>query len=876
MTRWRFQVVALVVSSAVVAPVSASAQVEPVRPVETWAMPDKSLTAATSAPVIADIDRDGVNDIGVGGLDGRLRVLSADGDELWARDVVLPGSTKPTAVDGAPAVGDIDNDGWPEIVVGAGSLLRKAQQGGAVVFSHTGDVQWRFLGRDHFDMWDPSVGQTADGYREGVVASPTLADVDGDGRLDVVLAVMDNRVYVLNGTDGSVMPGFPIVTDDSLFSTPAAADVDGDGRAEIFVGTAGSAGGVIDQVGGLLLAIDWQDGQATYRWQRRVDDVVNSSPAIGDIDGDGDLEVVVGSGLDYGNEGSRKVYAFHARNGSLQPGWPKLTAAPTHGSPALGDLTGDGIPEVVFAGSDFTLYAWRGDGRPLWTAPTGAVYFHASPVIADLDGDGAQDIAVPTDAGLQTYRGADGTKFAAQPFGGWRTHATPAVAAFAGEWWLVAPRFQGDASEVVAYPLPAPGARPAWPEWMRNARHSATYAPSEPVCDAPPLPADLPDAEPAGFHPVVPDRLLDTRDGTGVLAGPLDGGCVLALQVGGRAGVPVTGVTAVTLNVTVTRSLGAGFVTVYPCGEPPPTASNLNARIGSNDANLVTVRIGDGGRVCFFAQTATDLIADVAGWYGDGGAPADTGAGFHPLTPGRALDTRDGNRTDGGSGPATAGGIVELDLRGRAGVPAEGVAAVALNVTATETAGAGYVRAFPCAQGPPNASNLNYRAGQTVPNHVVVPVSDGKVCFTSYDRAHLIVDVLGWFGGTAGVDGARLQAATPARVLDTRTGLRTDGGAGPLGALVSAPLRIAGRAGVPSAGVVAVTLNVTVTGPPADGYLTVFPCGQPVPSASNLNYVAGQTVPNLVTVPLGAGGEVCFASYAPADVIADVAGWYVT
>jgi hypothetical protein len=207
-------------------------------------------------------------------------------------------------------------------------------------------------------------------------------------------------------------------------------------------------------------------------------------------------------------------------------------------------------------------------------------------------------------------------------------------------------------------------------------------------------------------------------------------------------------------------------------------------------------------------------------------------------------------------------------------VPDSGVAAVAMNLTATETAADGYVTAFPCPQGAPNASNLNYRAGQSVPNQVVVPVVDGRVCFTSYATAHLIADVLGWFGGVAGTNGTRFQASSPARALDTRTGLRTDGGAGPVPANVTVPLVLTGRAGVPATGATAVTMNVTVTGPAADGYLTVFPCGEAPPGASNLNFVAGQTVPNLVTVPLGVGGQVCLSSFAPADVIADVAGWY--
>jgi hypothetical protein len=72
----------------------------------------------------------------------------------------------------------------------------------------------------------------------------------------------------------------------------------------------------------------------------------------------------------------------------------------------------------------------------------------------------------------------------------------------------------------------------------------------------------------------------------------------------------------------------------------------------------------------------------------------------------------------------------------------------------------------------------------------------------------------------------------------------------------------------------AVVLNLTATNPAADGYLSIYPCGQPAPNASNVNYLTGQTVPNLTVTKVGAGGRVCVTSYTTADVIADLAGWY--
>ena len=108
-------------------------------------------------------------------------------------------------------------------------------------------------------------------------------------------------------------------------------------------------------------------------------------------------------------------------------------------------------------------------------------------------------------------------------------------------------------------------------------------------------------------------------------------------------------------------------------------------------------------------------------------------------------------------------------------------------------------------------------------------------------------------------------------MLDTRTGIGA--AAVPVGAGSTLELQVAGAAGVPS-DAVAVVLNMTVVNAQAPGFATVYPCGQPRPDASNLNYVAGQTIPNLVIAKPGAGGKVCIYSYATVDVLADVAGYF--
>jgi hypothetical protein len=142
--------------------------------------------------------------------------------------------------------------------------------------------------------------------------------------------------------------------------------------------------------------------------------------------------------------------------------------------------------------------------------------------------------------------------------------------------------------------------------------------------------------------------------------------------------------------------------------------------------------------------------------------------------------------------------------------------------------------------------------------------------------AHLVVDVAGWFP-TPTSAAPPFGGVRPARVLDTRQPNSTVDGLGAgLGATVPGgvvEVTVAGRGGVPvNAG--AVTLNVTVVSPSSDGFATVYPCGQPVPIASNLNYRAGDVVPNSVVTRVGAEGGVCIFADASTELLVDVTGWF--
>ena len=249
---------------------------------------------------------------------------------------------------------------------------------------------------------------------------------------------------------------------------------------------------------------------------------------------------------------------------------------------------------------------------------------------------------------------------------------------------------------------------------------------------------------------------------------------------------------------------------------------------------------------------------------------------FRPLVPARVLDTRAGKATvDGisvGAGLRPAGSVTELIVAGRGGV-ASGADAVSLNVTVAGPPGGGHVTVWPCGAPRPLSSSVNFAPGTTIANAVISKLgSGGRVCAYTSAAAHLVVDVNGYFA-----DAEDYSGLVPARVLDTRAGKATvDGisvGAGlrPAGSVTE--LIVAGRGGVAS-GADAVSLNVTVAGPPGGGHVTVWPCGAPRPLSSSVNFAPGTTIANAVISKLGSGGRVCAYTSAAAHLVVDVNGYF--
>ena len=397
-----------------------------------------------------------------------------------------------------------------------------------------------------------------------------------------------------------------------------------------------------------------------------------------------------------------------------------------------------------------------------------------------------------------------------------------------------------------------------------------------------------------GFVGVTPKRLLDTRNAGngGCVAATENAGAGRALTVTGTS--PITGIgdttvpagaSAVALNVTVVSPTLPGYLTAYPTGATKPTASNVNYTAGQVVPNGVLVKVGTGGQINLFANAGCpQVIVDVVGYF-EGTTPTLPG-GFNGITPKRLLDTRNAGNGGcvNGDRALTVTGTSAIPGIGDTTVPAD-ASAVALNVTVAGPTLPGFVTVYPTGATKPTASNVNFTAGQVVPNNVQVKVGAGGQInlFASGGCPELIVDVVGYYTGSTPIDEGGFIGITPKRVIDTRNAGNggcvnaTDGfGTGRAVRVTgTSPIAGIGDTTVPD-GAGAVALNVTVVTPTLAGFLTVYPTGATKPTASTVNFVAGQVVPNGTVVKVGDGGQInLFANAGCPQVIVDVVGYYV-
>ncbi|MFN8446626.1 MAG: FG-GAP-like repeat-containing protein [Caldilineaceae bacterium] len=308
---------------------------------------------------VADIDNDGVQEILVGDGRGYLHIFHANGQALsgWPVLVGSESISETYRILSRPAVADLDGDNSPDVIVASSN-------GQLYVYSAQGQLK---------TGWPVSLGDAADKFGNHLFdSSPVITDLDGNGSKEIVVGSYDKQVYAYHA-DGTL--GWSFATKDAIVGTPEIADVDPSHPGlEVAIGSGDRYLYLLDSNGILL-------------WKRPTGWIIRSSPLLADLDGDGSLEVIVGSE-------DHKIWAWHA-DGSQVAGWPQTTGAVIVASPVFGDVDGDGQAEVIVAADDAEIYAWHGDGTLAegWPQESTAPVKGAA-ALANLDDDAAQEVVV--------------------------------------------------------------------------------------------------------------------------------------------------------------------------------------------------------------------------------------------------------------------------------------------------------------------------------------------------------------------------------------------------------------------------------------------------------------------------------------------------
>ncbi len=590
---------------------AALAVVSAQQPISPPLRPNFPVTLAGSGPIrvtqpaVGDLDNDGIKEIVVGTAGRQLYVLNANGSVRagWPQ-------TLPAEVAGAPAIGLIDGDQFADIAVGFKGTMDPTGKGGVRAYRRDGSLIWERL-------------TATDEGEDGVFSSPAIGNVDGIGGNEVVFGSFDFNVYAIR-SDGSNLPGWPKKLRDTIFSSPALFDLDGDGKLEIIIGVdTHLEGPPFSTPAGGALYVFRSDGSILPGFPRFIDQTMMSSPAVGDIDGDGRPEIVVGGGVYYPGNVGRQVYAWHC-DGSTVAGWPVTVEGQVFDSPALANLEGDGRLEVVISDENANVYAFRSDGSQIFkTKPKsffGTSQNADNPIVADINGDGLLEIlvAVNTEIAVLSRTGVQLTDDGSHD--GRKSYYTETSTSGA----VVADLDNDGQADIVAgsgTPFPSAvngkvyvwmpgvlGAAP-WPAFRQDPAARRGVAPGSPICPA---------QAPTRFYTVAPCRIVDTRNPNGPFGGPaLPAMTTRDFVMRGNCGISPTA-RAVSLNVTETGSTSYGDLRLYPTGAGGITSSTINWRTGQTRANNALVGLGNGGALtvwCVMTSGSTHVILDVNGYF---------------------------------------------------------------------------------------------------------------------------------------------------------------------------------------------------------------------------------------------------------------------
>ncbi|MDP2808130.1 MAG: FG-GAP-like repeat-containing protein, partial [bacterium] len=338
-----------------------------------------------SSPAAGDINNDGFEEIVLGSDDGKVYAFDHLGTILSGWPVEIGGSIDQSS----PALADLDGDGFLEIVMGSGGWYTVPGDGQVHVLRHDGSEQ---------PGWPQAVCGDA-------FAGAAIADINGDGNCEIVAATTGGYIYAWDA-GGALLLGWPVYAGGPAWSAPALGNLDGDPQLEIAV-TANSAGA-------LKLLVLNHDGTGLPGWPIIVQSSAGyglASPVLADMDGDGKNEIVLGAET-YSTNLATKGYCFKT-DGSQLAGWPVGFACGTRivCSPAIADLDGDGKLDAAFIASNGVLRAYSDQGvnRMLWEVQTGS-NGRTNPIAADIDSDGIIEVLLTTESGyLYAFKGSDGS-----------------------------------------------------------------------------------------------------------------------------------------------------------------------------------------------------------------------------------------------------------------------------------------------------------------------------------------------------------------------------------------------------------------------------------------------------------------------------------
>jgi hypothetical protein len=414
-----------------------------------------------SSPAVGDLFGDGRNEVVAAFKNGQVYAWYSDGTQVsgWPKSVGA-------AIDASPTLSDLNNDGKLEVVVAARDGTINVWDANGVSFP--GWPQHSFHGRPKEDF-DP-----------GFFSSVAVGDLLGDGRKELVAGSFDRYLYVWN-SDGSVFPNFPILLFDSIWDTPILVDLDHNGQLDIVEGSDSIGGPTLPYPSGGVYWAFRPNGTQLPGWPKPVDQVAWASPAAGDLDRNGVIDVVAGSGHFFSEPRGMQVNAWN-EGGSVLPGWPQPTGARNFGSPAVGDLLGDSRREVVEASEDGKIYAWAPNGSALagWPVSPGQGSLLSSAVIAPVDGGSTNGVWIAAGRFLQGYRN-NGSLAQSICFGGVSgyTVAAPAIADLGGgQLSAVTVAEVDDSNSWKLYVLPISGTSAllsgSWPTFHGNVQRNGT------------------------------------------------------------------------------------------------------------------------------------------------------------------------------------------------------------------------------------------------------------------------------------------------------------------------------------------------------------------------------------------------------------------